>query len=230
MNIGYQRGVMWMLLAGGVALWLLAVIAVLGLCRAASKADANDAGRRMMRSGRRRATVGLAAAAATLPTYPDEASAQACANRDVPFTQAPAAVRAALDCELDRVRVSRDLRRLRGDGQLELAARRHTVDMVRRRYFSHTSESGADLGDRVRRAGYAAPGCSWRVGEVLAWGVGRRSTAAATVRAWLRSPSHRSIVLSDAYVEAGVAARAGTPFRRRGSGVTVTVVLGRRHC
>ena len=100
--------------------------------------------------------------------------------------------------------------------------------MVRRRYFSHYSLSGASPADRARRTGYVHSGCSWTVGEVLAWGTARSSTAAATVRAWLRSPGHREIILSRG-ADAGVGARAGMPAGHA-SGVTVTVVVGRRTC
>lgn len=231
MNNGYQHGVMLLLLAGGAAVWLLAVLAVLSLCRAAANADAQDVGRRKLHAGRARATVGLAAAAAAVSAASDDATAVPgpCPNSDVPYTEAPVAVRDALACEIDRVRVRHGLRELRGDGRLHLAARRHSADMVRRGYFSHVTPSGTDLGERVRRTGYATGRCGWRVGEVLAWGVRRRSTASATVRAWLRSSGHRAIVLSRAYAEVGIGTRGGTPPGYR-SGVTVTAVLGRRHC
>ena len=64
---------------------------------------------------------------------------------------------------------------------------------------------------------------------MLAWGTARRSTAASTVRAWLRSPGHRSVILSRSYADGGVGTRAGTPAGHA-SGVTVTMVLGRRDC
>jgi uncharacterized protein YkwD len=102
--------------------------------------------------------------------------------------------------------------------------------MLDRRYFSHTSPGGGDLGDRARRAGYARRTCAWRVGEVLAWGVAQRSSAAGTVAAWLDSPSHRRIIVSRRYAELGVGTVAGTPYEQYPSGVTVAVVVGRRHC
>jgi uncharacterized protein YkwD len=221
---------MLVLLAGGLALWALVAIFVLSLCRAASRADERDAGRRLIRASRRGATVSLAAAVAAVPATPERASAQACANRDVQFEVAPPLVRDALLCEIGRVRARHDVRRLRGDAQLDLAATRHAVDMVERRYFSHVSPGGGDLADRAQRAGYALRGCSWRVGEVLAWGVGPRATAAGTVRAWRKSPAHRRILVSDRYRELGVGLQAGTPFDEFPSGVTVAAVFGRRGC
>ena len=92
------------------------------------------------------------------------------------------------------VRDRRDMRDLRPNAQLDLAASRHATDMFERRYFSHVSPGGGDLADRARRAGFAKRNCSWMVGEVLAWGVATRSTAAGTVQAWMDSPSHRRIL------------------------------------
>ena len=223
---------MMLLLAGGVALWLLAVLIVLSICRAASRADENDAGRRLVRAGRRGVSVGLAAAVVTAPGMTGEADArrQACANRNVEFEAAPEQAREALVCEIERLRARRDLRRLDSDGRLAKAARRHAADMVDRHYFSHYSPAGADVADRARRTGYAKGGCSWRLGEVLAWGVGGRSSAAATVRAWMNSPDHRRILVSNKYSDLGVGTVAGTPEPAYPHGLTAAAVLGRRHC
>lgn len=222
---------MLMLLVAGVALWLLIVIAILGLCRAAARADQQEAARRVARTGRRGATVGLAAMAATVTGLPGDAQARqgACANRGVPYQRAPALVRAAIACEIDRVRVSKGLGLLRDNRRLTVAARRHSADMVRRRYFSHYTSAGTGPGDRARRSGYIRSDCAWRIGEVLAWGSHNRSTAAFTVRAWLNSPGHRAVILSRSYVDGGVGTRAGTPAGHS-SGVTVTMVVGRRSC
>src|SRR5688500_6327505 len=171
-----------------------------------------------------------ALAAILVLSAPAEASAQACADRDVQFEAAPSQVREALLCEIARVRERRDVRGLRGDAQLDLAATRHAVDMQERRYFSHVSPGGGDLADRAARAGYALRRCSWRVGEVLAWGVGPRSTAAGTVRAWMDSPEHRRILISRRYRELGLGLQAGTPFDAFPVGATVAALLGRRHC
>jgi uncharacterized protein YkwD len=102
--------------------------------------------------------------------------------------------------------------------------------MVERHYFSHYSPAGADVADRARRTGYAKRECSWRLGEVLAWGVGGRSTAAATVRAWMASPGHRRILVSNRYSDLGVGTVAGTPSHAYPHGLTAAAVLGRRHC
>jgi uncharacterized protein YkwD len=116
------------------------------------------------------------------------------------------------------------------NSELGLAASRHAADMFERRYFSHVSPGGGELADRVRRAGYAQARCSWRAGEILAWGVGSRSTAASTVRAWLDSSSHRQILLSRRYSQVGVAIQSGTPFAEYTGGMTAAAVLGSRNC
>ena len=171
-----------------------------------------------------------ALAAILVVSAPGEAAAQACPDRDVQFEAAPSQVREALLCEIARVRERRDVRGLRGDAQLDLAATRHAADMRERRYFSHVSPGGGDLADRAARAGYALRRCSWRVGEVLAWGVGPRATAAGTIRAWMRSPGHRRVLLSRRYREVGVGLQAGTPFAQHPSGLTAAVVVGSRDC
>jgi uncharacterized protein YkwD len=208
------------LLAGGMALWLLAAVFILSICRAAGRADRHAPGRRLV--------AGAAVAAVSFPLAADDAAA-ACANRDLPYEANPVVVREAMLCEIARVRERRDARPLRGSAQLELAAGRHAADMFERRYFSHVSPGGGDLGDRARRAGFARPGCSWRVGEVLAWGVGSLSTARGTIRAWLRSPSHRRILVSETYGRLGLGTQLGTPTGFPG-GVTVAAVLGQRRC
>jgi hypothetical protein len=225
---------MIVLVAGGLAAWLLAVLAILSVCRAAARADDNDAGRRVVRASRRGVSIGMAAAVVTLPSVAsDDAEARrapACANRDVQFERAPVKARHALACELARVRAKRDLERLRENDLLARAAKRHAADMVERSYFSHETPGGAGPGDRARRVGYARVDCSWKIGEVLAWGVAGRSTAAATVKAWMGSPDHRRILVSRKYDEIGSWMVAGTPDRRYPSGATAAAVFGERRC
>jgi uncharacterized protein YkwD len=176
----------------------------------------------------------MAAAVASLPALQfDDASARRaprCANGDVQFEAAPAKARRALVCEIERIRAKRDLARLRDNDRLDRASKRHAADMVRRLYFSHETPGGAEPTDRARRAGYVRSDCSWRIGEVLAWGVAARSTAAATVDAWMDSPDHRKILVSRRYGELGTGMVAGTPLAGYPSGVTVAAVFGRRRC
>jgi uncharacterized protein YkwD len=218
---------MFVALAGALLAWLLAAFFILSISRSAAHADRQTRRRGLVRVGRG-ATASLAVAAITVPLAPDVAAA-ACANRDLQYEANPVAVRDALLCEIGAVRDRRDLRRLRPSAELETAAGLHATDMVQRRYFSHTSPGGGDLADRARRSGFAREGCSWRVGEVLAWGVGRRSTARRTVRAWMESPGHREILTANRFGRLGLGMVYGNPAGYTG-GVTVAAVVGRRHC
>ena len=203
--------VIWVILAAGAG-WAALTIFVLALCRAAATG----------------ATVGVVVAAATLSAAP--AQAAACEHADEPFEAAPNRAHEALLCEINRTRRRHDAGRLRTQDQLELAARRHAADMRERRFFSHVSPGGGDLVDRLRRSGYARDRCAWRAGEILAWGTGPRSTAEATVDAWMDSPEHRQILVSRRYDRIGVGLESGTPFPDRGPGVTAAAILGDRRC
>jgi uncharacterized protein YkwD len=113
-------------------------------------------------------------------------------------------------CLINGERTSRGLHALRRDGDLAQAARRQASDMVRRTYFSHVTPGGADLGDRLRAAGYGR-GQGWHAGEALGWGTGPRATPAALVAAWLDSPAHRHLLLDPGFRELGVGVATGAP-------------------
>lgn len=173
------------------------------------------------------ATVGMILAASTAVTAPAHAAAD-CRGGGVEYEVAPDRAREALLCELNATRRSHDAGRLRVQDELGQAAQRHASDMRRRGYFGHESPGGNEVGDRLQRAGYTLAGCRWSAGEILAWGVGARSTPASLVDAWMDSPPHRRVLLSDRYRGVGIGLRAGTPFG--GRGVTAAAVLGSRSC
>jgi uncharacterized protein YkwD len=140
------------------------------------------------------------------------------------LTGSPAAVaacpldgEAAVVCEVNAERAARSRPPLVIRTQLSTAARRHARDMVARHYFAHTSPSGRTFADRLRAAGYLVPGRRWAAGEVLAWGAAQLSTPAATVAAWMRSPSHRRVLLRWRYREIGVGIARGTPYGAPGA-------------
>ena len=116
-------------------------------------------------------------------------------------------------CLINAERKARRLRPLRADRRLRLAARRHAFDMVRRRYFAHVTLGGVGLAQRLKAARYLESQPRWEVGEALAWGSGSRATPRSRVRAWLKSPGHRPILLSKRYREVGIGMAAGAPQR-----------------
>jgi uncharacterized protein YkwD len=157
-----------------------------------------------------------------------ELAASTCEGAEVPIAQGSVAgSRAALACLIDETRRERGLSPLRYDDRLGQAARDHTSDMVRRDYFAHVSPGGADMTDRLRDAGWPTRG-SWWAGEMLALGSGSRSTPRSLVSAWLNSPPHRAILLSERAARIGIGVARDTPDGKHANdGVTVTADLGR---
>ena len=151
----------------------------------------------------------------------------------VPLINAAPAAAAACDglgeadavvCEVNRARGERGLEPVLRDRRLHRAAAAHARDMTARGYFSHVTPEGQRLSDRLRRAGYITGRVAWRVGETLAWGRGRMATPAAAVAGWMRSPTHRRLILGR-YEEIGVGVADGIPSG--GPGATYAADLGR---
>lgn len=138
------------------------------------------------------------------------------------------ALAASTVCLLNRERSSRGLRPLRVNRRLSAAARRHTNDMVRRRYFAHDSRSDGSSIDRIRRAGYLSGARSWMVGENLAWGSGDRSTPRNIVDAWMHSPGHRRNILTGRFREIGIGVISRAPTSVSSAAATYTTTFGQR--
>lgn len=139
-----------------------------------------------------------------------------------------AALEASTVCLLNAERAERGLRALRVNGRLSAAAQQHTNDMVRGRYFSHTSRAGSDMGDRIRGKGYLSGARSWMIGENLAWGSGERSTPRSIVRAWMNSPGHRRNILTGRFREIGIGVADSAPVFTANRGATYTTTFGSR--
>jgi uncharacterized protein YkwD len=96
---------------------------------------------------------------------------------------------------------------VRTETKLITAARVHSLDMVKRNYFSHTSPDGKTFVTRAKAAGYATP-----IGENIAWGY---RTPEAVMNAWMNSSGHRANILNckAKAVGVGIARKAdGTPY------------------
>jgi uncharacterized protein YkwD len=173
--------------------------------------------------------LGITAAlvAGAFAVAPADAAAASCAGASANVREASNSklVRATL-CLLNTERRKRGLRKMRLSKKLSKAARKHSRDMARRDYFSHTSLSGASFVDRIRRSGYLSGASAWMVGENLAWGSGSRSSPAKTVRAWMRSPGHKHNILTARYVHIGIGIVPGAPVRVRGPAATYTTDFG----
>ena len=137
---------------------------------------------------------------------------------------------AAVACLVNRARARRGLPRLRANARLARAAAAHASAMVHGGFFAHTTPGGATVAQRLSASGYIRAGRPWSVGETLACGTGRLATAASVVRAWLRSPGHRRVLLSRRFREVGIGVAAGLPIRgvRNPAGATFVGELGVR--
>ena len=137
---------------------------------------------------------------------------------------------AATICLINVERAAHGLQPVRRVGSLATAARRHARDMVQRAYFAHISPAGGQLADRVKRAGYLRGVNGWGLGEVLGWAANPPATPDVIVRAWMRSASHRHVLLDASYRDAGAGAITGAPRYgvRSKRAATYTAVLGRR--
>jgi uncharacterized protein YkwD len=156
-------------------------------------------------------------------------SAATCDHADVrPGGVSATALANSTVCLLNQQRARRGLHKLRQNARLSKAARSHTMDMVRRRYFSHTSKSGTDIVDRLTRTGYMRGARRWTVGENLAWGSGTRSTPREIVAAWMRSPGHRSNILQRRFREIGIGVVFKSPRGSRQAAATYTTTFGAR--
>ncbi len=109
---------------------------------------------------------------------------------------------------VNNVRERSGLAPLRTNAKLAKAARLHSRDMARNDFFSHTSPTGSNAGDRVQSVGYAFS----NVGENLAAG---QANAQQVFRAWMDSPSHRASILNPNFREIGIGYEF--LFRDRGS-------------
>jgi uncharacterized protein YkwD len=118
------------------------------------------------------------------------------------------AARVATLCRVNVVRRRAGLEPVHWARPLHLAARGHAQSMAAGRYFAHTEPNGATLLDRVTNTGLTSFNL---LGENLYWGQRRAASPAAAVRAWMRSPGHRAILLGGSYRQAGIGIARGRP-------------------
>lgn len=137
---------------------------------------------------------------------PSQAEAATCkhVNKKVQkLTQKRA--RNAVRCAINNRRTNHGRDKLRFDGRLNTAARRHSRTMKNKGCFSHQCSGEGSLLTRLTNVGYITGGLSaWAYGENIAYGVGRRGTPKKIVNAWMKSSGHRANNLSRTFEEIGV--------------------------
>lgn len=151
------------------------------------------------------------------------ASAAKCSGADRPAARMSAdrAERLTL-CLLNKERTKRGMKPLRMQRHQGEAAASHNRLMVRRDCFSHQCPGEPDLVGRLERAGYLPCGCSWMVGENIAWGSGSYGAPRRIVESWMDSQGHRQNILNPRFEHIGVAVHPGSP----GGGVAYTTDFG----
>ena len=95
---------------------------------------------------------------------------------------------------------------LRPDERLRASARGHCERMATLDFFAHEDPDGSGPAQRMRAAGYSAPGA-----ENIASG---QREAVSVMRAWMNSPGHRANIVNPRFVTIGVGVdvRAGGPW------------------
>ena len=132
------------------------------------------------------------------------------------FLAAPAGARSLSSSEsallsvINGTRSGHGLGRVSVDLRLVRVARSHSVDMLRRNYFSHGS-----FASRVRASGVPGP----MFGEDLAWGTA--ATPQWIIGQWLASPAHRAVLLRPGFRRVGIGIVTGT-FAGHGGTAVVT--------
>lgn len=160
---------------------------------------------------------------------PDRASAAACEHADSKPSSTPLAnVERATRCLINKRRGRHGLRSLDRSDKLDESAGRHSNDMEKHNYFSHTSRNGDSLLARVRGTGYLRRSDDWSLGENIAWHKKRRSKPKAIVDAWMESSSHRSLILRSSFRDVGVGIVRGAPRSGVRNAATYTTDFGRR--
>lgn len=134
------------------------------------------------------------------------------------------ALEAAVIHELNEVRAAQGLEPLRSSPSLRSAARGHSRSMLDDGFFSHDSADGTAFSERIRRFYTDRGWRTWSVGEALLASQGIEIDAAGIVKAWLQSPSHREIILSPAFRDAGIGALYAPTAPKAFSGAETVVV------
>jgi uncharacterized protein YkwD len=165
----------------------------------------------------------LAAAVLALAPAHHQPAAYSAVRASHPGSRKPANLESQLLEQMNAVRVRRGLHALRLSRPLTAAARRHSVSMAQKGYFSHASADGTSFWKRVASfydyRGYRR----WSVGENLLW-ASPDVTVAGAVKMWLRSPDHRANLLDHNWREIGISAVHAASARGIYGGRAATIV------
>jgi uncharacterized protein YkwD len=132
--------------------------------------------------------------------------------------------RQVLTC-VNRERAKHGLAAVHAQTNLMRAARAHSRSMAASSYFSHSSLGGSSFASRLIAFGYGRAGYRrWMTGEnIYCARVGTLyATPQVAVMRWMASSSHRAVVLTAAFRDAGIGVARGGNTRY------FTLDMGRR--
>jgi uncharacterized protein YkwD len=140
------------------------------------------------------------------------------------------AVDTATACLIDRARRAAHLHVLRANRSLQRVAARQSREMVLGDYFGDDSRSGQTPLQRIVATRYLRDTAQFSTAQNIGWGTDAQATPAAIVAAWMHSPPHREIILTEAFRDIGVGASPAAPAALAAGrvGATYTVEFGAR--
>ena len=112
---------------------------------------------------------------------------------------------------LNLIRADHNLPPFAASNELRDAARAHSTDMLEHGYFGH---DGPNETWAVRIARYLK---SPLTSENIAWGQGSYGTPQGIVGQWMRSPSHRAVILTAGLRRVGLGLASGVYQGKRGA-------------
>jgi uncharacterized protein YkwD len=125
--------------------------------------------------------------------------------------------------QINALRSSHGLARLRLNPALSAAAAGHSLEMAQYGYFSHDDVHGAPFSKRVEARYPSGSYAYWQTGENLLWS-SPGIDAAGALKMWWNSPPHRENLLRPAYREIGLSAVHATAAPGAFGGLEVTIV------
>lgn len=168
-------------------------------------------------------TWGLAAASASADLLAPRAECAGQQNVQAPEPRQEDALR----CLIEYARERAGVQRLGSNEALERSAGRKAGDVMRCGFDHEACGNSADKW--ARQYGYTSGTGSWRFGENLAWGKGKRGGARKVLKAWLGSAGHRQTLLTGSFEHVGVGLRRGG-FSGQPNAAVWVLQLGCRGC
>jgi uncharacterized protein YkwD len=176
------------------------------------------------------AVIAVAFAVSATPAFSSDAGtagAAQCPNatgapREITRGEAGRAIR----CLINEQRHDHGRSKLHARGSLDKSARRHSQHMKGKGCFAHECPGEPGLLARVQSTSYLPCGCTWSVGENIAWGQHDLGTPRQIVSAWMKSSEHRANILNRRFEHIGVGVEWGTPRNPDSTGGVYTTDFG----